>query len=219
MDDVPFAGWWAAFLAEHRHDKDGGYGAADDLVRWTRRRPDAIQAAFRRELVGVAAGRADGWGVALEALGRLASSDDRRALWASSAADLDDGEEAWAAAVLRVLAGEPDGPGYAVVRRFLLDRPIGSSWTGVAWACWPGDSALFAGAWTRYLCTAREADWKGTAVAQAFLRRADALAVLKGALVSVAPAAWAALRIELSSQRDAPWLDRAQRAALEAVLD
>lgn len=118
METIPFEQWWREFLQEHRHDKDGGYCAVDDLERWTRRRSAEVQMAFRRELVDVAVCRTDGWGLAVAALEQLASDDDRQQLWSRSAEHLFEGEED---RHVRNLAGPPYSVAECVFDEYDLD--------------------------------------------------------------------------------------------------
>ena len=219
MEKIPFEQWWLEFMSgDHNADKSGGHGAALYLSNWVGRRSPEEQTAFRSELVAVLAERAEGWPYAIDVLGDSASTVDRRELWRRVADRLFEGAEDWIVDVLRVLGRERDGPGYEAVRYFLLVRDVGPRWSVVAWTCWPGDPSLFSDAWTRYVRTVPATSWTGDfGREQRFLDHADALDALKARLQREHRAAWVLLRDDLRKDQ-APWLTRAQREALEAVL-
>jgi hypothetical protein len=120
---------------------------------------------------------------------------------------------------LRVLAADPAGQCLAPVEEYLLKRRIGSYWAGLPWALWPHHAELFCRAWARYFTSRPPEEWRHSAIPQAFLLRADALARLKPRLSAASGSAWQELRGALWEQRNAPWLKDEQRRSLAEVLD
>ena len=219
MERIPFDQWWAEFSHEHRGDRDGGYRAVEDLVRFIGELEATDRRSFLDELLVVALG---GDSVAAAALGKCAEAPQVAALCAHLSplpGPVSLSDESRLVTLLCILGADPHQACSSPVEEFLLRRGITVYWSSVPWALWPHNAELFVRAWTRYFSTQPVATWSDTSIVQAFLSHPDALAELKKELAVTNSEAWEALSSSLHQElENASWLPKDTRVQLDLVL-
>ncbi len=128
--------------------------------------------------------------------------------------------EAHLADLVRLLAAGGDARGRALVRAYLLERPIGPAWETVPWALWPAERALFAEAWTRYFTEVEPRRWKGGDTVRSFLAEPEAVEAVREAMRAAgANRRWGVLRRDLARESEnAPWLAPDETTRLAGLL-
>lgn len=218
MSEVDFEELWKEFIS--REYKDSGFENIRQVQNYIRGLTDHKRAAFLDELVSVVINQKDGYGIALSVLESEAMPQHIQAICAYVNGRLDNPNEPEMEIVstLRVLASDASGQCLAPVERYLLDHNIGPYWSSLPWALWPHHPELFCRAQVRYFTACLSKEWRYSVIPQAFLTHPDALASLKSRLSEVSDGAWQELRSVLLEQRNASWLNEAQRKLLAEVL-
>lgn len=219
MNALSFPDWWHKFYEDHRSDKDGGYDAVAELVRYVRALEAETRADFISGLFDVISSDGPGWGIAVAALQDEATPDEVRRLLRILPIQSCEAPNDSSLEVLRLVARrDPKGPGRPFLEAVLRNAELSPLWAGLPWSLWPHEPDLFTTAWCRYFTQVDPARWRGTVIPQAFLSRPLAVAALREQLESQNPSAWQSLRLALTEQVDASWLDPDAKRSLAALL-
>ncbi|MGH9970482.1 MAG: hypothetical protein ACREBG_22200 [Pyrinomonadaceae bacterium] len=218
MDQIGFDELWKGFISPEY--KDSGFENVREIRNYLHRLPDHKRAAFLDELVSVAIAGKEGYGIALSVLESESMPQHVRVICEYVTRVLNDPmlQENDLVGFLRILASDKFGQCLAPVETYLLKRRIGPYWNSLPWALWPHQPELFARAQGRYFTTRPSDEWRHSVIPQAFLTRADALALVKQRLSEVSGNAWHELRNVLLKQLDAEWLNESDRKSLSEVL-
>ena len=215
-----FGGWWRRFRS--RYGGEEPYETARRLRRKVGRVRVAERPAFVASLLEVLLREERAYGVTLFLLEELEEpaylhriADLLRPLPGLGSED----EESHLADLVRLVAVAAEGGRPAVVREYLLDRPIGPHWSSVPWSLWPRSPGLFARAWGRFFAEHDPQEWVGSFVVRSFLSEPGAIARVRDGLESDHPERWEAFRQALLRQAGlATWLTGEQRDALDRAL-
>lgn len=192
---LEFPEWWQDFLRKG-HQREDYHETLDRLFRFVDQLPPTKRDAFASELTDLACQQGNAWHVALGALERLAGPTALARLASIAIAlpavhpphPLAD----YRVAVLRVLARDPSGKFLDAVDAYCSGE-VDAWFTSVAWALWPHHKERSSRCHARYFAEKPRTEWSGTLVVDAFIKKPEALRLVRDRLLDQDPAIWDAV--------------------------